>query len=139
MVLQMLTLFGALGMFLFGMNMMSTGLQKAAGKNLRAFLASMTSNPFKRIMTGLGVTAIIQSSSATTVMVVGFVSAGLAVGMATDEIAHFAEITRKGFGYANDAIHAKNTNDFENYISKVNKFEEITDRIELEIANFLHS
>lgn len=426
MVLQILTLLGALGMFLFGMNMMSTGLQKAAGENLRAFLASMTSNPFKRIMTGLGVTAIIQSSSATTVMVVGFVSAGLltltqavgvimganigttvtawlisllgfkmdisaisvplmavgfifiaskkhkrknigefiigfallflglsfmkdsvpdlqqtpevlsfitrwtdfgfgsvliflvfgtlltlvlqsssatmaltlvmlslgwipfdmaaamvlgenigttitaniaasvanvpakraamahtlfnvfgvvwalvffqpfltligkiisalgypdptlinystsdmqapvnataalygvsmlhtlfnvintcilvwftpsivkavewivkpradkeeehfrlyyinsgplataelAVGMATDEIAHFAEITRKGFGYANDAIHAKNTNDFENYISKVNKYEEITDRIELEIANFLHS
>ncbi len=77
MVLQLLTLFGALGMFLYGMNIMSSGLQKAAGSKLRNLLSSMTSNPFKRVMTGLGITAIIQSSSATTVMVVGFVNAGL--------------------------------------------------------------
>lgn len=77
MILQILTLLGALGMFLYGMNMMSAGLQKAAGERLRTFLSAMTSNPFKRIMTGLGVTAVIQSSSATTVMVVGFVNAGL--------------------------------------------------------------
>lgn len=77
MILQILTLLGALGMFLYGMNMMSAGLQKAAGERLRAFLAAMTSNPFKRVMTGLGITAIIQSSSATTVMVVSFVNAGL--------------------------------------------------------------
>lgn len=77
MIYQILILLGALGMFLFGMNMMSSGLQKAAGRKLRTFLASMTASPFKRIMTGLGVTAIIQSSSATTVMVVGFVNAGL--------------------------------------------------------------
>lgn len=64
-------------MFLYGMNMMSSGLQKVAGEKLRRFLAAMTSNPFKRVMTGLGVTAVIQSSSATTVMVVGFVNAGL--------------------------------------------------------------
>lgn len=64
-------------MFLFGMNMMSSGLQKTAGKGLRKLLGSMTSNPFKGVLTGLGVTAAIQSSSATTVMVVGFVSAGL--------------------------------------------------------------
>ncbi len=77
MVLQLFTLLGALGMFLYGMNMMSSGLQKAAGNKLRNFLAAMTSNPFKRVTTGLGITAIIQSSSATTVMVVGFVNAGL--------------------------------------------------------------
>ena len=77
MVLQLFTLLGALGMFLYGMNMMSSGLQKAAGNRLRNFLSAMTSNPFKRVTIGLGITAIIQSSSATTVMVVGFVNAGL--------------------------------------------------------------
>ena len=76
-ILQIFTLFGALGMFLYGMNLMSSGLQKAAGDKLRGFLSSMTSNPFKRVMTGLGITALIQSSSATTVMVVSFVNAGL--------------------------------------------------------------
>ena len=76
-ILQILTLFGALGMFLYGMNLMSSGLQKAAGDKLRGLLSSMTSTPFKGVMTGLGVTATIQSSSATTVMVVSFVNAGL--------------------------------------------------------------
>lgn len=64
-------------MFLYGMNMMSSGLQKAAGSRLRSFLAAMTSNPFKQVTTGLGITSVIQSSSATTVMVVGFVNARL--------------------------------------------------------------
>ena len=66
-----------MGMFLYGMNLMSSGLQKAAGDRLRGFLSAMTSNPFKRVMTGVGITALIQSSSATTVMVVSFVNAGL--------------------------------------------------------------
>ena len=77
MFLQILTLIGALGMFLYGMNMMSSGLQKAAGSRLRGFLSAMTSSPFKGVMTGLGITSLIQSSSATTVMVVGFVNATL--------------------------------------------------------------
>ena len=77
MFLQLLTLIGALGMFLYGMNMMSAGLQKTAGDRLRNFLSSMTSSPFKGVLTGLGVTSVIQSSSATTVMVVSFVNAGL--------------------------------------------------------------
>ncbi len=64
-------------MFLYGMNMMSSGLQKAAGNRLRNLLSAMTSNYFKGVMTGLGITSIIQSSSATTVMVVGFVNAAL--------------------------------------------------------------
>ena len=76
-LLQVFTLLGALGMFLYGMNLMSSGLQKAAGDRLRGFLSAMTSNPLKRVLTGLGITAIIQSSSATTVMVVSFVNAGL--------------------------------------------------------------
>ena len=76
-ILQIFTLLGALGMFLYGMNLMSSGLQKAAGDRLRGFLSAMTSNPFKGVLTGLGITSIIQSSSATTVMVVSFVNAGL--------------------------------------------------------------
>ncbi len=77
MLLSLFTLLGALGMFLYGMNLMSSGLQKAAGDKMRNLLSSMTSTPFKGVLTGFGVTSIIQSSSATTVMVVGFVSAGL--------------------------------------------------------------
>lgn len=59
------------------MNLMSSGLQKASGDKLRGFLSAMTSNPFKGVLTGLSITSIIQSSSATTVMVVSFVNAGL--------------------------------------------------------------
>ena len=77
MVLQIFTLIGALGMFLYGMNFMCAGLQKASGDKLRGILTSMTSNPFKRVLTGLGITALVQSSSATTVLVVSFVNAGL--------------------------------------------------------------
>lgn len=76
-ILQVFTLIGALGMFLYGMTLMSEGLQKTAGDKLRSFLAQMTSNRFKRVITGLGVTALVQSSSATTIMVVSFVNAGL--------------------------------------------------------------
>ena len=75
--MSILTLLGALGMFLYGMNLMSGGLQKAAGSKMRGFLTAMTSNPFKGVMTGVGITSVIQSSSATTVMTVGFVNAGL--------------------------------------------------------------
>ncbi|MBQ5830643.1 MAG: Na/Pi cotransporter family protein, partial [Alistipes sp.] len=77
MILQIFTFLGSLGMFLYGMNMMSSGLQKTAGERLRGILASMTSSTFKGVLTGLGITSVIQSSSATTVMVVGFVNAGL--------------------------------------------------------------
>ena len=76
-MIQALTLLGAMGMFLYGMNLMSAGLQKAAGSKMRSFLTAMTSNSFKGVMSGLGITAVIQSSSATTVMTVGFVNAGL--------------------------------------------------------------
>lgn len=76
-MMQALQLLGALGMFLYGMNLMSAGLQKAAGSKMRSFLTAMTSSPFKGVLTGLGITTVIQSSSATTVMTVGFVNAGL--------------------------------------------------------------
>ncbi len=76
-VLQILTLLGSLGLFLYGMTLMSESLQKVAGQRLRSILAAMTSNSLKRILTGTLVTAIIQSSSATTVMIVSFVNAGL--------------------------------------------------------------
>ncbi len=74
---QILQLLGSLGLFLYGMTLMSEALQKVAGEKLRNILAAMTSNPVSRIFTGLFITAIIQSSSATTVMVVSFVNAGL--------------------------------------------------------------
>ena len=72
-----LTLIGALGLFLYGMKIMSEGLQKAAGNKLRAILAAMTKNRVAGVFTGVLITALIQSSSATTVMVVSFVNAGL--------------------------------------------------------------
>lgn len=76
-ILQVFTLLGALAMFLYGMTLMSEGLQKAAGDRLRSFLASMTSTRLKRVLTGLAITALIQSSTGTTVMVVSMVNAGL--------------------------------------------------------------
>ena len=68
---------GALGVFLFGMKLMSEGLQKVAGNKMRHILGKITNNPVSGILTGTVVTAAVQSSSATTVMVVGFVNAGL--------------------------------------------------------------
>ncbi|MFW6270269.1 MAG: Na/Pi cotransporter family protein [Bacillota bacterium] len=70
-------LVGSLGLFIYGMKQMSEGLQKVAGRKLRRFLAVLTSNKIMGVLVGTGVTSIIQSSSATTVMVVGFVNAGL--------------------------------------------------------------
>ena len=75
--LDFLTLLGAVGLFLYGMTLMSEGLQKAAGNGLRNILGAMTRNRFTGAITGFSITALIQSSSASTVMVVSFVSAGL--------------------------------------------------------------
>jgi phosphate:Na+ symporter len=77
MILLILKLLGSLAMFLFGMSMMSGGLQKMAGNRMRVFMARMTSNNFKCILTGIVVTAMVQSSTATTLMIVSFVNAGL--------------------------------------------------------------
>ena len=74
---DLLTLIGSIGLFLYGMKLMSEGLQKAAGDRLRNILAWMTNNRFVGALTGILVTALIQSSSATTVMIVSFVNAGL--------------------------------------------------------------
>ena len=68
---------GSLGLFLFGIKLLSEGLQKSAGDKMKAILKLMTKNRFISIMTGLLITIIIQSSSATTVMVVSCVNAGL--------------------------------------------------------------
>ena len=76
-LLNVLSVLGGLAMFLYGMALMSEGLQKSAGDRLRAFMAKMTSNGFKRVLTGTVVTCLVQSSSATTIMVVSFVNAGL--------------------------------------------------------------
>lgn len=76
-ILDFLGLLGAVGLFLYGMKVMSEGLQKAAGDRLRNILSAMTRNPFTGLLTGCLITALIQSSSASTVMVVSFVNAGL--------------------------------------------------------------
>ena len=77
MILLILKLLGSLAMFLYGMSLMSGGLQKMAGNRMRVFMAKMTSNNFKCILTGIVVTAMVQSSTATTLMIVSFVNAGL--------------------------------------------------------------
>lgn len=73
----LITVIGGLALFLYGMKIMSEGLQSATGEGLKNILWKATSNRFKGVLTGFGITAIIQSSSATTVMLVSFVSAGL--------------------------------------------------------------
>ena len=76
-IFNVLTMVGGLCLFLFGMNVMGDALERRAGNGLRSLLGRLTKNQFAGLLTGLGVTAIIQSSSATTVMVVGFVNSGL--------------------------------------------------------------
>jgi phosphate:Na+ symporter len=74
---MIITLLGGLAIFIYGMNLMSEGLQKTAGDRMRNILAILTRNPVVGVLAGAMVTAVLQSSSATTVMVIGFVSAGL--------------------------------------------------------------
>ena len=76
-IFNVLTLFGGLAIFLYGMTLMGAGLEKRSGGKLKHILERLTANPLKGILLGAGVTAVIQSSSATTVMVVGFVNSGL--------------------------------------------------------------
>lgn len=76
-VFDVLTLIGGLCLFLFGMNVMGDALERRAGGSLKKILAKLTKNKFTGFLTGLGVTSVIQSSSATTVMVVGFVNSGI--------------------------------------------------------------
>lgn len=76
-IVEFFTLLGGLSMFLFGMRVMGDALEKRAGNQLKSILEKLTSSTFKGFLLGLGVTLIIQSSSATTVMVVGFVNSGL--------------------------------------------------------------
>ena len=76
-IFNILTMIGGLSLFLFGMNIMGESLERRAGSSLRTLLGKLTSNRMLGFLTGLAVTAVIQSSSATTVMVVGFVNSGL--------------------------------------------------------------
>lgn len=76
-IFDVLTLVGGLSLFLFGMNIMGQALERRAGGQLRSLLGKLTTNRIAGLLTGLGITAVIQSSSATTVMVVGFVNSGL--------------------------------------------------------------
>lgn len=76
-IFGILTMIGGLALFLYGMNVMGSGLEKMSGGKLERILEGLTSNPIKAVLLGAGVTAVIQSSSATTVMVVGFVNSGI--------------------------------------------------------------
>ena len=75
-IFEILKLLGALGFFIYGMKVMSDGIQKLAGAQMRKIISSITNNKFAGVLTGFFTTSIIQSSSATTVMVVSFVNAG---------------------------------------------------------------
>ena len=76
-IFGVLTMVGGLALFLYGMNLMGDGLSNASGGRMEKFLEKLTSNKFKAVLLGAGVTAVIQSSSATTVMLVGFVNSGI--------------------------------------------------------------
>lgn len=76
-ITHFLSLLGGLALFLYGMQMMSTGLEAAAGNRMKQILEKLTANRFLGVAVGAGITAVIQSSSATTVMVVGFVNSGM--------------------------------------------------------------
>ena len=76
-ITDLISLLGGLGLFLYGMQMMSNGLEAAAGNRMKKILEKLTANRFLGVLVGAGITAAIQSSSATTVMVVGFVNSGM--------------------------------------------------------------
>lgn len=76
-IFSVLNLIGGLSLFLFGMNLMGQALERRVGSGLRTLLGKLTGSKWAGLLTGLGITSIIQSSSATTVMVVGFVNSGL--------------------------------------------------------------
>ena len=77
MIGSVLSALGSLGLFLFGMKVMSEALQRISGQRLRSIMHAMTGNRFSGLLTGFAVTCLVQSSSATTVMIVSFVNAGL--------------------------------------------------------------
>ena len=74
---NLISLFGGVALFLFGMSLMGEGLKKVAGSKLELVLYKLSSTPLKALLLGAGVTAVIQSSSATSVMLVGFVNSGM--------------------------------------------------------------
>ena len=76
-IITIMTIIGSLGLFLYGMILMSESLQKVAGKRMRRILSTITANDFRGVLTGVSITGAIQSSSASTVMIVSFVNAGL--------------------------------------------------------------
>ena len=77
-------LMGGLGLFIYGVHLMGGGLQKATGDRMRKILGKLTNKPILGVLVGAGITAIIQSSSATSVMLVGFVNAGLMMNIKRD-------------------------------------------------------
>ena len=102
-IFDVLSLIGGLCLFLFGMNVMGDGLERRAGNSLKSLLGRLTNSRMAGFLTGLGVTAVIQSSSATTVMVVGFVNSKVmtlkqSIGVVLDEACFPEVITPKELG-----------------------------------------
>ncbi len=104
-----LKLVGSLGLFLYGMKIMSEGLQKVSGDKMRNILSAMTTNRFTGVLTGMLITALVQSSSATTVMVVSFVNAGLLTLAQSISVIMGANV---GTTVTERIILRKNENDF---------------------------
>ncbi|MEZ5011035.1 MAG: Na/Pi symporter [Bacteroidales bacterium] len=91
-ITDILTLVGSLGLFLFGMKIMSEALQKVAGSKMRQVLSAMTSNRLKGVFTGFLITAVIQSSMATIVMIVSFVNAGSCCRLSSQSVSSWVPI-----------------------------------------------
>ena len=105
-ILQVISLLGGLALFLFGMDVMGKALQRQAGGQLQNILAKMSSTVTKACFLGLAVTAVIQSSSATTVMVVGFVNSGIMnLQQAVERFGRAAHDNQFGAGQRERAVH----------------------------------
>ena len=116
--LDFLTLIGSVGLFLYGMKVMSEGLQKVAGDRLRNILAVMTKNRFSGMLTGILITALIQSSSASTVMVVSFVNAGLMTLGQSMAVIMGANVDSHGVAYLSFWIQGR----YHNFCFAVDRF-----------------
>ena len=116
-----LTMVGGLALFLYGMDVMGAGLEKVSGGKLERILEKLTSNPLKGVLLGAGVTAVIQSSSATTVMVIGFVNSGMMKLKQAIGINDKFLLLRDLFG--------GDTERYERTIDRLNEFDDLDDCI----------
>ena len=123
-IFNVLTMIGGLCLFLFGMNLMGDALERRAGSSLRVLLGKLTTNRMLGFLTGLAVTGVIQSSSATTVMVVGFVNSGLLAAflLVGHGLSLEAFLSNKVFANANAAVLTPTPEDRQGLIKYLARF-----------------